>query len=107
MKLLHRVRLLSPSARPSVQVMFTCAVVAALVGLEIAGRMATSDLHDALSALGLFVIALAISSWHRRRPLAWANWIAVRARSSWKRLGEWKYDHGIDFRGTPPLPGRI
>ena len=107
MKLLHRVRLLTPPSGPSVQAVFTCAVVAALVGLEIAGRMATSDLHDGLSALALFSIVLAVSAWHKRRPLAWANWIAIRARLSWKRLAGWKYDHGIDFRGTPPLPGRI
>jgi hypothetical protein len=107
MKLLHRVRLFSPPARPSVQVVFSCTVIAALIGLEIAGRLATSDLHDGLSALALFGIALAVSAWHKRRPLAWANWVTLRARLYWKRLAEWKYDHGIDFRGTPPLPSKI
>jgi len=107
MNLLHRVRTFTLPARPSVQVLFTCAVVASLVALEIVGRLATSDLHDGLSALALFGIGLAVSAWHKRRPLDWAAWSNRRVRRWSKRLSQWKFDHGVDFRGTPPIPRRI
>jgi hypothetical protein len=107
MNLLHRARALALPARPSVQVVFSCAVIASIALLEIVGRWATSDLHDGLSALALFGIAFAVSAWHKRRPLDWYAGLSKRARRIVRRITHWKYDHGLDFRGTPPIPARV
>ena len=85
---------------------FTLSVVAALVGLEFAGRYAASDLHDGLAAFALMAIGMSVAIRHHREPLAWVNGLGawgrrVVATTSWLR-----YDHGIDLRGNPPLPRR-
>jgi hypothetical protein len=86
---------------------FTLALCGFLVGLEVIGRRyAANDLHDALAAFGLLAAVLAIAARHRREPLGW-----VRGLGNWGRrivgsLATLRYDHGIDLRGTPPLPRR-
>lgn len=85
---------------------FTLAICGSLVGLEIAGRYASTDYQDALAGLLLLGLMLAVTFRHRRQPLSW-----VRSLGSWgKWLGElladFRYEHGIDLRGTPPLPRR-
>jgi hypothetical protein len=86
---------------------FTLAVCGFVVGLELVGRYAaTSDFHDALAAFALLFAIGAIAARHRRTPLGW-----VRGLGNWfRRIGEslstLRYDHGIDLRGTPPLPRR-
>ena len=86
---------------------FTLLVFSAVAGLEVVGRLYTSnDVHDALAAFLLLGVGIAVAARHRRSPLAW-----VRAAMHWaKRLGAlaaWlRYDHGIDLRCSPPLPRR-
>jgi hypothetical protein len=86
---------------------FTLAVCGFLLVLEVAGRyFAVTDFHDGLLGFALLVVVLAIAARHRRAPLGW-----VRGLGNWgRRLGEslaaLRYDHGIDLRGTPPIPRR-
>ena len=49
---------------------FTGAIVAGLIGLEIAGRQGTSDWHDAIHLLLLLFLSVLILIRHRQRPLA-------------------------------------
>lgn len=86
---------------------FTLLVVGSLVGLEVAGRFAEKDVHDGLAAFALLGIATTVIMRHRRDPIPWvgrlAGWIKRTALSA-----AWiKYDHGVDLRGTPPLPRRM
>jgi hypothetical protein len=86
---------------------FTLAVCGFVAGLEFLGRYAaTSDFHDGVAGFLLFVAVTAVAARHRRAPLGW-----VRGLGNWgRRLGSafagLRYDHGIDLRGTPPIPRR-
>lgn len=83
---------------------FTLLVVGSLVGLEVAGRFAPTDLHDALAGLLLLGVGAAVAMRHRREPLPWlqrlGQWLTRLASSA-----EWlRQEHGFDLRGSPPLP---
>src|SRR5436190_16815145 len=85
---------------------FTLAVVAFLAALEVVGRSATTDVHDGLAAFALVGAGFAVAVRHRREPLPWVTRLGGFARRA-AGSGAWlRYDHGIDLRGTPPLPRR-
>jgi hypothetical protein len=108
MKLLRSLDLLLRSPVQSwVQVGFTALLVASVVALEVIGRRATSDVQDSLYSLVLLGMVGATALWHRRRPLAWVNWLLARGARLVKLLKSVRAAHGIDFRGTPPLPPRL
>src|SRR5437867_6282068 len=53
---------------------FTLALCGFIVGLEVAGRYATStDLHDGLLGFALLVAVVAVTARHRREPLGWVR----------------------------------
>lgn len=85
---------------------FTLAVCAFLVGLEVGGRFATSDLHDGIAALALVGVGLLVAIRHRREPLPWIVKLAALGRTVAASAAWLRYDHGIDLRGVPPLPRR-
>ena len=87
-------------------VWFTLALCGFLVGLEFAGRHATSDLHDGLAGFLLLGAGLAIAAVTRAR--LWVGFAGLRTGSVASVLpsASLRYDHGIDLRGTPPLPRR-
>jgi hypothetical protein len=85
---------------------FTLALCGFFFALEVVGRYATTDFHDGLAGFALAGVIVAVTARHRRAPLAW-----VRGLANWlRRLGSWlaalRYDHGIDLRGSPPIPRR-
>src|SRR5437879_2809181 len=85
---------------------FTLALCVCLAGLEVLGRLTTSDVHDGLAAFALLAAGVTVAVRHRRDPLPW-----VRALGGWFRRmfssAAWlRYEHGIDLRGTPLLPRR-
>jgi hypothetical protein len=99
---LPQVRRLVPSAERGL----TFGLVVFLVALELLGRQATSDVYDAVAGLALMSVAMFVVAWHRRYPLPWLAWtnrLAARLAARAERL---KYEIGIDFRGTPPIPRR-
>jgi hypothetical protein len=85
---------------------FTLALCLFLVGLEVLGRWAVTDVHDGVAASLLIVAGCAIAIRHRREPLP----LVIRFAALGRRIGSsvaWlRYDHGIDLRGAPPLPRR-
>lgn len=85
---------------------FTLLMVGSLAGLEVVGRFTTSDIHDGLAAFALIGVLATVAMRHRREPLPWLN----RLTAWGKRMGAataWlRYEHGLDLRGTPPLPRR-
>ncbi len=85
---------------------FTLGVCVFVAVLEVAGRKATSDVHDALAAFLLVAAGFAVVARHRREPLAWVSRLAGFARRLADSASWLRYDHGIDLRGTPPLPRR-
>ncbi|HEY1191846.1 MAG TPA: hypothetical protein VGE74_29715, partial [Gemmata sp.] len=85
---------------------FTLAVCAFVVGLEVGGRFATSDLHDGIAALALVGVGLLVAVRHRREPLPWVVKLAAVGRRLTASAAWLRYDHGIDLRGVPPLPRR-
>ena len=85
---------------------FTLAVCAFVVGLEVAGRYATTDIHDAVAATALIAAACAVAVRHKREPLPWINRLAAFGQRIGNAFAWLRYDHGIDLRGTPPLPRR-
>lgn len=108
MKLLRSLDLLLRlPVRSWVQVGFTTALLASLVTLEFVGRRAISDVQDSLYALVLLGLIGAVAVWHRRRPLPWVDWLLRRGAKLLKVLKSVRSAHGIDFRGTPPLPRGI
>jgi hypothetical protein len=107
MKLLTTLTSAALPLRSSAQVLFTAVVLAAVVGLELAGRSARSDAQDSIYGLVLVGLVGLVAVWHRRRPLAWVDWLAARSARLLRWLRGWRYDHGIDFRGAPPLPRRV
>ena len=107
MKLLASALTLSFPVRSSGQVLFSMGVLSGVLALEVLGRAFTSDVQDGLGALALITLGGAVAFWHRRRPLDWVNWLVNRANRTGIRLAKLKYEHGIDFRGTPPLPQRL
>ena len=86
--------------------LFTLLVVGSLVGLEVVGRFTTSDVHDGLAAIALLGIGSAVAMRHRREPLAWVSRLTVWARRVYASAAWIRYEHGVDLRGTPPLPRR-
>jgi hypothetical protein len=86
---------------------FTLAVCGLVVGLEAFGRyLAVTDFHDAFAAFALLFAIGAIVARHRRAPLGWVRGIGNWGRWLVGSLAAFRYDHGIDLRGTPPLPRR-
>ncbi|MGL6095641.1 MAG: hypothetical protein ACRC7O_07585, partial [Fimbriiglobus sp.] len=101
MKLLTRPTPARAGRLPNSDTVFTAGVIAGLVGLEYSGRFAVTDIHDAVAAVGLLAIVTAVVIWHRRRPLGWVSRGLGWCRAVRVRLGQWKYEHGIDLRGSP------
>src|SRR5262245_19100751 len=86
---------------------FTLALCGIIAALEYLGRyVAANDFHDGLAAFGLLVAVLAIAARHRREPLGWVRGLGNWVRRIGSSLATLRYDHGIDLRGTPPLPRR-
>lgn len=100
---LPRVRRLVPSAERGLSV----ALVGFLVALEFAGYYAATELHDALAGTALIAVGLFVVAYHRARPLDWLEALQIRGQAWLERLGQLKYDVGIDFRGDPPLPRKL
>ncbi|OWK39727.1 hypothetical protein [Fimbriiglobus ruber] len=100
---LPRVRRLIPTGHG----ILTFTFVLLLVGLELVGRVAASDLHDGLAALVLASGVALVASRHRRHPIPWVSWL--RSRLGWlsTKLESVRYDHGIDLRGSPPFPRKL
>jgi hypothetical protein len=99
-----------PSVRrlvPSGHGLVTLTFVTLLIGLELVGRLAASDLHDGLAGLVLASAVALVAARHRRTPLPWVSWLGsqVGRLASW--LDRVRYDHGIDLRGTPQLPRKL
>lgn len=86
--------------------LFALALCAFVVGLEVAGRRAATDVHDGLAAAALVAAGGAVALRHRREPLAWVLKLAQLGRRAAAGAAWLRYDHGIDLRGTPPLPRR-
>ena len=88
---------------PSGHGLVTLTFVTLLIGLELVGRLAGSDLHDGLAGLVLASAIALVAARHRRAPLPWVSWLGDRLG----RLAGWldrvRYDHGIDLRGSPLL----
>jgi hypothetical protein len=86
---------------------YTVCVVGVAVAVEAMGRQTSTDLHDALSAAILGLLALMIGLRHRRDPLPWVSRLVAGAA----RLGGWlrhlSFEIGIDLRGDPPVPRRL
>ena len=85
---------------------FTLALCGFIVGLEVVGRSAATDFHDGLLGLALVIAVLAVTARHRRAPLGWVHSLGKWIRKLGSVLAGLRYDHGIDLRGTPPLPRR-
>jgi hypothetical protein len=85
---------------------FTLAVCGFVAGLEVAGRYAATDFHDGLAASALLALVLAVAARHKREPLGWVRRLGDWGRRLGTSLAGLKYDHGIDLRGTPPVPRR-
>ncbi|MCZ2343974.1 MAG: hypothetical protein LC104_19580, partial [Bacteroidales bacterium] len=92
---------------PSPARWYTLALLGLLLGLELIGRTATSDLHDALVAMTLISAVTITCAKHRRMPLPWMTWLLQQGQKFLKRFEQLKLDHGIDLRGTPTLPERL
>src|SRR4051812_45561283 len=107
MKLLRSLQSLRPPVRTWAEAGFTAAVLGTVVALELLGRRLTSDVQDSLYALFLLGLIGGVVLWHRRRPVPWVGWLARRGAKLLKWLKTLRYAHGIDFRGTPPLPRRL
>ncbi|MFO0802068.1 MAG: hypothetical protein U0791_02945 [Gemmataceae bacterium] len=86
---------------------FTLLVAGSLVALEVAGRFAQSDVHDGLAAFALLGLTTAVVVRHRRDPIPWVGRLAAWAKRVALSADWIKYDHGVDLRGTPPLPRKM
>lgn len=107
MKLLTSFLPTSVPIRATAQVLFSALVVAAIFGLEIAGRYAESDRHDGLAALTLVCLIGLVSIWHRHRPLHWVEWLQESSFRLQNYLLQTSYEFGMDLRGTPKVPNRL
>jgi hypothetical protein len=80
-------------------------VVGTLAGVEIWGRhAATTDLHDAVAAAVLGILAVVVGQRHRETPVAWVRWLGERWRKTWLWFRHFAMDVGVDLRGQPALP---
>lgn len=100
---LPEIRRLLPSGHGLVTITFACL----LVGLELTGRLAASDLHDALAAVALASGVALLAARHRRQPIPWINWLNGRLVRLAGMLDRVRYEHGIDLRGDPRLPRKL
>ncbi len=85
---------------------FTLAVCGFLIGLEVYGRYAANDLQDSLGVFALVSVVGVVVARHRRAPLGWLSGLLERGKRFIDSLPVLRYDHGIDLRGSPPLPRR-
>ena len=85
---------------------FTLALFGFIAGLEVIGRRTTSDIHDGLAGFLLVGVIALVSARHRRAPLGWVQFLGSWCRRLGSSIAGFRYDHGIDLRGTPPIPRR-
>ncbi len=107
MKLLDAVRIRAHRLVPSAERGTAIGVVALLVGLEVVGRTTPSDWYDLLAGVALLLGGLLVAAWHRTEPVPWVSKLTHYATRQANRFDQLKYDVGIDFRGSPPIPRRI
>lgn len=107
MKLFPSVYRISLHVRPSGQFLFTAFIIASIVGIELAGRHLATDLEDASAALMLGCLMGLVATFHKRRPLVWVHWLRDRVDRFGQHIKGWKYEYGIDFRGSPAVPRKI
>lgn len=99
---LPNVRRLVPSAERGLSL----GLIVFVAGLEVLGRHSPSDVYDAVAALAVVSVGMFVLAWHRRYPIPWLLWLNRAAAAVTEHAERMKYDVGLDFRGTPPLPRR-
>jgi hypothetical protein len=100
---LPRAKQLVPSAERGL----TLSLFAFVAGLEIVGRQSPSDVYDAIACLAFVSVGMFVLAWHRRYPLPWLLWANRLLGRAAERAERLKYDVGLDFRATPPIPRRL
>lgn len=86
--------------------LFTLVFVVGLIGLELLGRYTHNDIHDLFASMALMVLGMSVLVRHRQSPLPWLRKILNWGQSVVSLLSGLRYEHGVDLRGTPPLPRR-
>src|SRR5262245_11917077 len=82
---------------------FSGGLLLTLVALEVVGRQAATDLHDAVAVAVLSLLAVVVALRHRTDPLAWVGWLADRAHRLARRGRPLLFEVGIDLRGAPAV----
>ena len=85
---------------------FTVVLGLCLLGFEVFGRQAASDVYDGLAGLALVAVGLLVAIRHQRMPLPWISRLGGWLRRAGRWLAELRYEHGIDLRGSPPSPAK-
>src|SRR5690349_7712251 len=83
---------------------FSAGLVFTLAALEVLGRQATTDLHDAVAVAALSLLAVVVALRHRTEPLTWVGWLAARGHRLARGGRRLLFEVGIDLRGSPPVP---
>src|SRR6478609_1418878 len=86
--------------------LFTFVFVVGLVGLELLSPYTHNDIHDLLASMALVVMGMSVLVRHRQSPLPWLRKLLNWGQAALSLLSGLRYEHGVDLRGTPPLPRR-
>lgn len=81
--------------------------LAVLVGLEVAGGGATSDVQDAVGVVVLLGMVLVTARFHLRAPLRSVSWLLSGVREIGGALRRLWLEFGVDLREDPPVPARL
>jgi hypothetical protein len=92
---------------PTTDTIVTGLFLTVLVGLELFGSFAASDLYDLLAGMVLALAVALLIDRHRRSPILWLSWLGSRFRTLGLRVKKLGFQLGIDLRGSPTLPARI
>ncbi|MEZ6140040.1 MAG: hypothetical protein R3B84_05665 [Zavarzinella sp.] len=82
-------------------------MIVLLIGLEMYGRQATTDIHDTIGAIVLLLIMATIALRHRNNPTSWVKrlgWLVWRLA---KLTDFVKLSFGPDLRGSPQIPRKM
>lgn len=81
--------------------------LAVLVGMEVGGSLASTDVQDAVAVIVLAGMVAVTARFHLESPLRSVSWLLSGVRQIGGALRRLWLEFGVDLREDPPVPARL